>query len=320
MKSKQDLRYGTSGSEVPGTSMEYKMKFKRNLRYGMSGSDVLWIKGVLFELGYYAPSVKSVTKSSFGSDTRAAVKTFQREHVDEDGRRLKVDGVIGIRTWNAIVAAMETTPEMDLLENIGKRAAAAIAPELMRVGNTRRTLVLHALSFAYDPQVLAAYPHSLYIRGGNLYNNDGSINTITAARIRSGAKRQPQYYSNGRMEMMLEAVKVNPEITGADCSGGIVGLLRHYGLVKASFDATADQLCSNRYSASLKKSELRAGDWVGRPGHIGVYAGGGYVVEWMGGAYGCQLSNIAKRQGYSFTANKLQNKSAWTRYRRPDAY
>ena len=33
----------------------------------------------------------------------------------------------------------------------------------------------------------AQYPRSLYIRGGNLYNTDLTVNTITAARIEDGA-------------------------------------------------------------------------------------------------------------------------------------
>ena len=180
--------------------------------------------------------------------------------------------------------------------------------------------MLDALRFAYDPAVPAPYPLSLYIRGGNLYNADLKPNRITPARIQSGAKRQPQYYSAGRKEMMLEAVRVNPEITGADCSGGIVGLMRFFGLVKPTFDATADMMAGSRYSTAIAKDALRPGDWIGRSGHIGVYAGGGYVVEWMGGAYGCQLTRVNARQGYSFTAHRMVGQSGWTRYRRPDAY
>ncbi len=296
------------------------MEFKRKLKYRMSGSDVLWIKQQLLALGYYAPSVEAVFNITYGLDTRSAVKTFQRENVDEDGNRLRADGIIGVKTWNAIVRAVSATPELTLPENIGKRAAAAIAPELARVGKIRQRLVLHALQFAYDPQVPAQYPHSLYIRAGNLYNTDLKRNVITSARIQSGAKRQPQYYNKGRKEMMLEAVRYNPDITGADCSGGIVGLMRHFELVKPTFDITADMMAGNRYSAAIAKEALRAGDWVGRSGHIGIYAGGGYVVEWMGGAYGCQLSRLGQRQGYSFTAHRLVGQSGWTRYRRPDAY
>lgn len=296
------------------------MAFKRNLKYGMSGSDVLLIKQKLFELGYYAPQVKSVVKDSFGADTRAAVRAFQRDNVDENGKKLRVDGVIGSKTWRAIEMASAAEQALILPGNIGKRAAFAIGPDLMRVGELRRTIVTEALTYAYDPLVPSQYPHGLYIRGGNLYNADLTKNVITAARIRSGAKRQPQYYDGGRMEMMLEAVRINPDLTGADCSGGIVGLLRRQGLVKPTFDATADMLCSSQFSSARSRSELRAGDWIGRSGHIGIYAGGGYVVEWMGGAYGCQLSQLNARQGYSFTRRRLVKQSAWTRFRKPDAY
>lgn len=296
------------------------MDWKRTLHHGMHGLDVLWIKRQLFALGYYAPELTSIEKDRFGADTQRAVRAFQRENRDENGAWLPVDGVIASRTWSAIVRATQSAAVLTLPENIGKRAAAAIAPELARISSLRQELVLHALSFAYDPLAPSAYPHSLYIRGGNLYNTDLRINVITPARIEAGAKRQPEYYSQGRKEMMLAAVRADPSTTGADCSGGIVGLMRHFELVAPAFDATADLLSGDRYSTAIKKEALRAGDWVGRTQHIGIYVGGGYVVEWMGGAYGCQLTQLDARRGFRFTTHQLMRQSPWTRFRRPDAY
>jgi len=313
----------TIGSENVTTveNRGIEMNFKKNIKYGASGSDVLWIKQALFELGYYDTSVKAVVKQTFGKDTLAAVKAFQRENVDADGKKLRVDGIVGIKTWDAIAALQQAVSEITITlpANIGPRAAASIGPDLMRVGETRRKMALHALSFAYDPLVPAQYPYSLYIWGGNLYNADLKINAITAARIESGTKQKPEYYNNGRKDMMLAAVRADPGISGADCSGAIVGLMRRFELVKPTFDTTAD-LMASRYSSVIKSSELRPGDWVGRPGHIGIFVGGGYVVEWMGGQYGCQLSQLTKRQGYGFVSRKMENQKAWTRYRRPDAY
>ena len=178
----------------------------------------------------------------------------------------------------------------------------------------------HALAFAYDPEVPAAYPHSLYIRGGNLYNTDLGINTITRARIEAGAKRQPEYYSGGSRDMMLRAVEQRPGITGADCSGGIVGLLRHFRFTAPGFDATANSLCANGHSTAIGRDDLRPGDWVGRDGHIGLYAGGGYVVEWMGKLYGCQLSKLDNRRGYDFVGRRMRGRGGWTKFRRPKYY
>ena len=305
------------------------MTFTKNLRHMATGADVKHMKDALVALGYLQKS----THSLFGDDTLAAVRAYQRTHRDIEGRPLAVDGVIGRKTWAAIErdrAALDgeqagEKPEPgegapDLPENIGPAAAAAIGAALRGVSGQRQALVRHALAFAYDPEVPAAYPHSLYIRGGNLYNADLGINTITRARIEAGAKRQPEYYSGGSRDMMLRAVEQRPGITGADCSGGIVGLLRHFRFTAPGFDATANSLCANGHSTAIGRDDLRPGDWVGRDGHIGLYAGGGYVVEWMGKLYGCQLSKLDNRRGYDFVGKKLRSKSAWTKFRRPKYY
>lgn len=296
------------------------MEFKRNLRRGMRGADVRYIKELLLLTGSYTDNITVIRNDGFGADTLRAVRLFQRGHRDEDGRRLAVDGVIGRRTWRAIETAQPGGSALVLPSHIGAVAASNIAPELERVSETRQALVLEALTFAFDPAHSRDYPLSLYIRGGNLYNTDLTPNIIDSARIEAGAKRQPQYYDGGRKEMMLAAVRAEPGLTDADCSGGIVGLMRRFGLVKPSFDTTADSLCSKSHSVSCARDELRPGDWVGRSGHIGVYAGGGYVVEWMGGAYGCQLSRLDARRGWNFVTKKLHTQSAWSRYRKPEYY
>ena len=305
------------------------MTFTKNLRHMATGADVKHMKDALVALGYLQKS----THSLFGDDTLAAVRAYQRTHRDTEGRPLAVDGVIGRKTWAAIErdrAAVDgeqagEKPEPgegapDLPENIGPAAAAAIGAALRGVSGQRQALVRHALAFAYDPEVPAAYPHSLYIRGGNLYNTDRGINTITRARIEAGAKRQPEYYSGGSRDMMLRAVEQRPGITGADCSGGIVGLLRHFRFTAPGFDATANSLCANGHSTAIGRDDLRPGDWVGRDGHIGLYAGGGYVVEWMGKLYGCQLSKLDNRRGYDFVGRRMRGRGGWTKFRRPKYY
>lgn len=305
------------------------MTFTKNLRHMATGADVKHMKDALVALGYLQKS----THSLFGDDTLAAVRAYQRTHRDAEGRPLAVDGVIGRKTWAAIerdraALAGEQAGEKpetgegapDLPENIGPAAAAAIGAALRGVSGQRQALVRHALAFAYDPEVPAAYPHSLYIRGGNLYNTDLGINTITRARIEAGAKRQPEYYSGGSRDMMLRAVEQRPGITGADCSGGIVGLLRHFRFTAPGFDATANSLCANGHSKAIGSDDLRPGDWVGRDGHIGLYAGGGYVVEWMGKLYGCQLSKLDNRRGYDFVGRRMRGRGGWTKFRRPKYY
>ena len=290
------------------------VEYTRLLKHLMEGDDVRAVKERLVALGY----LHAATHDTFGDDTLEAVRAFQAAN------GLEADGVVGPLTWAALfdAAAQPVEPVDTALfpPNIGPAAATAVAAQLGAVSATRQKLVLEALRHAYDPAVPASYPYSLYIRGGNLYNSDFTVNTITAKRIEDGARRQPAYYSGGSKEMMLAAVAANPETTGADCSGGVVGLMRFTRVVSGGFDATANSLCGSGHSTAIDKTELRPGDWVGRDGHIGLYAGGGYVVEWMGQLYGCQLSRLADRQGYDFVAKRLRGRSGWTKYRRPKYY
>jgi hypothetical protein len=86
---------------------------------------------------------------------------------------------------------------------------------------------------------------------------------------------------------MLDEIKKNPKLPASDCSGMEVGYLREYNLVSSTFDATANGLAGSGQSKQISKNSLVPGDWVHKTGHIGTYVGGGYVVEFAGGEYGC---------------------------------
>lgn len=295
----------------------------RILRRGMTGQDVRQVKERLFQLGYYAPAIAVITKDSFGTDTLRAVKAFQAAN------GLACDGIVGPLTFAALLRTEDgltgvggdtADPPPDLPGNVGEAAALAVGRSLTNASAVRRGLVLDALSFAFDPAVPRTYPLSLYIRGGNLYNADLTRNVITLSRIASGVKRQPQYYDGGRREMMEAAVRSDPGITGADCSGGVVGLLRHAGVVKPGYDLSADGFYRSGSYKKVERDFLQPGDLVHKSGHIGLYAGGGYVVEWMGGAYGCQLTKLTNRRGYSFVSGKTGRMGAWTGFLHPAYY
>lgn len=287
--------------------------YTRLLKHMMNGPDVKAVKDRLVALGYLYAS----THSTFGDDTLAAVRAFQ------SANGLEADGIVGPDTWSALFGDAKPVEPVDasaIPANIGKAAAQAIARELGGVSATRQKIVIEALRWAWDASAPAQYPYSLYIRGGNLYNTDLTANTITAARIEDGARRQPEYYTAKAKQIMLAAVAANPATTGADCSGGVVGLMRFARVVSGGFDATANSLCGSGHSSAVEKSALLPGDWVGRDGHIGLYVGGGYIVEWMGHKNGCQLTKLNDRRGYDFTTGKTGRKSGWTKFRRPRYY
>ena len=298
------------------------MKLTRNLKKGMSGADVRFVKDALFSLGFYNSKIKQITNSTFGADTYVAVCKFQRAKGLED------DGIVGPQTWAALeeaLAAEEPAKEVDFpslnkMKHISATHRAAIAKDLANVSELRQKIVLEILNYAYDKDV-PGEPRALYIFGANLYDKDLKLNYADAAEIEKHAKRYPNYFNGGRKEWMLEQVKKNPKLLASDCSGMEVGYLREHKLVPNSFDTTANNLTTaKQYSTPINKKDLKPGDWVGKAGHIGTYVGGGLVVEFYGGAYGCQLTELNNRRGWNFVAKRLEAGSPWTRFCRPTFY
>lgn len=298
------------------------MKLTRNLKKGMSGADVRFVKDALFSLGFYPSKIKQIANDTFGSDTFVAVRKFQRAKGLED------DGVVGPQTWAALekaLAAEEPAKEVDFpslgkMKHISSAHRAAIAKDLANVSELRQKIVLEILNYAYDKDV-PGEPRALYIFGANLYDKDLKLNYADAAEIEKHAKRYPTYFNGGRKEWMLEQVKKNPKLPASDCSGMEVGYLRKHKLVPSSFDTTANNFTTaKQYSTPINKKDLKPGDWVGKAGHIGTYVGGGLVVEFYGGAYGCQLTELNNRRGWNFVAKRLEAGSPWTRFCRPKFY
>ena len=298
---------------------------QRTLKYRMTGDDVLYLKNKLFALGFYSAKVTKITNNRFGADTVDAVKAFQTRY------SLNADGIVGVNTWGKLQQAIsgEEKPNEEYITaqpRIGIKAQAAINEALHSISEDRKKVVLKALEFATDASIASQfeYPSSFYIRGGNLYNKDLSLNTITEEYLTGTYKKKyASYCTSGRLEMMVAAVRFFLGIgiipNGADCSGGIVGILRYFGFVDKSFDDTANGLCGG-HSKKIAKIALLPGDFVGRNGHICLYVGGGYMVEWVGGEFGCQLTNMNDHKAWSFTKKKFVKQKVCTKYRRPKFY
>ena len=286
----------------------------RTLHHGDSGEDVLYIKRQLFEKGYYPSSVKAINSDRWGNDTDRAVENFRSRYVPQ--------GEINQVLWDAIVSA-EPLPEPEIPSNIGSTARLAIDHALQGISARRKAMVLNALMFAWDPEQPSEFPYSFYIRGANLYDGVGSLHVMTKARLDAYFKRSAysQYFSNGRKEMMLKASEANGyTASGADCSGGVVGLLRNAELVKSGWDCSADGFYKQTGSWShVSPAEILPGDLVHKSGHIGMYVGGGYTVSWEGGAYGCQLIQVGKdldqkRRDFDFVSRSYKTLGAWEHF------
>lgn len=298
-----------------GTKPSDGHTYTRLLKKGMSGADVRYMKDCLYSLNYL--KVKP-THNTFGTDTYNAVLSFQKSH------KLTVDGIIGEKTWSAIVKEVNGGASTKYLTtsdypHIAEKNLNAINDELQSISSDRIAVVKEVLKYAYDDDK-GGDVVALYVFGQNLYNTDLKLNVATASMIDKAAKVYPSYFNGGRKEWMKEEIKKNPYLPAADCSGMEVGYLRKFKYVKSSFDTTANNFCSNSYSTSVSKSNLLPGDWVGKDGHIGTYVGAGLVVEFAGGAYGCQLTKLDKRQCRNMMTGKLENMAGWTKFRNPKYY
>ncbi len=230
---------------------------------------------------------------------------------DGSGRVDVKDALYLIRCLTGRAAPKPNAPWIDPEAGVGEDAEKAVREALLTVSPLRRQLVEAALPFCYDPhgEHTAAFPKSLYLWGANLYGPDGALYCPTSAAVELLAVRKPAFFSGGRREMMLSALQnaasLGDRLTGADCSGAVVGLWRRFGLVDPAFDAVANRLLREPLSYAIRREELLPGDLAGFDGHVGLYAGAGRVVEWAGGAYGCQLTRLAGRCCWSFTEKRL---------------
>lgn len=292
----------------------------RVLHHGDSGEEVLYIKKELFAKGYFPPTVKEIKSDRWGSDTDKAVENFRSRYIPA--------GEINQVLWDAIISA-EPLPESEIPANIGSTARREIEQALSGISARRKAMVLNALIFAWDSEIPAEYPYSLYIRGANLYDGVGEPHVMTKARLDAYFKRSDysQYFSNGRKEMMLAASEAsNYSTTGADCSGGVVGLLRNAEIVKSGWDCSADGFYKQTGTWShVSARELIPGDLVHKSGHIGMYVGGCYTVSWEGGAYGCQLIDVGaqldqKRKDFDFVSRSFRTLGRWENYLHGKSY
>lgn len=71
------------------------------LRSGMEGKRVRWLQESLNALGAHLE-----VDGQFGDKTKAALKAFQKNHKDENGRKLEVDGVYGHHTARSLFLAL----------------------------------------------------------------------------------------------------------------------------------------------------------------------------------------------------------------------
>lgn len=309
--------------------------FTRTLRYKSTGAAVQSVKERLRDLDCFDPPVKEFKRPDFfGKDTERAVVKFQKKtFLDQKDW----DGVVGPKTWAALFGSAEpqepvvvepSGTDYSLMVRFSRKIRDAVIPALEGTTQLRRDICLAAIRLAIDPFNPPEYPLAFYIRGANLYDDDGDLHVMTEARLRSYFSKADwaQYYSGARMDMMWEAARASGfTIPGADCSGLIVGLMILFQIYDNDkivgndnrFDANANKLYSV-YCTPV--DDPKPGDWAWKDGHIGLYVGGGYIVEFVGGEYGCQITVAKDRRVYSFIDHKVHRFSKWQGFGDPSKY
>ena len=299
----------------------YSDEWTRILTVGMSGNDVYKAKARLHELGY----LDACTKSTFGQDTYNAVIWMQTSN------GLTGTGIIDNTTWNTLFGNDCKKPEkaeVVIPAHIGAESAKKIKAALEKTTEVRRAMVLDVLRYASDSLNPEKYPRGFYIRGGNYYNSNLTLNIMTKAKLESYLNKSAYkaYTDCGRAEMMREAgAAMNYTQAGSDCSGTVAGLWKRYlsskklaGVKKTcstGFDANANTLIS---SYCKETATPRPGDLVWKSGHIGMIVDDGTLVaEACGGAYGITISKYANRKCYNYVDGKLHSMGAWQRVGHP---
>lgn len=160
---------------------------------------------------------------------------------------------------------------------------------------------------------------------------------ITRSYVLSRNKAHPEYFTNGRLEMLLKIADecekkgewVYPIHHAWDCSG-----LWWYGANKTKLygdkevDSTAAGVYAN-YCAPIDKQELRPGDLVfyksrsaGKITHMGIVGNGGVVYEAMSGYTGVVTCESVDDRTAVYLPGKRKagqtyKRSAWTHFGRP---
>lgn len=99
---------------------EYKLG-ERTLRRGDTGADVKELQQDLLILGYKLP--KYGADADYGSETEAAVRAFQGDY------GLEVDGIIGPKSYKALVDALTPEPPEDDSPDAGSQPAYVLLIE-----------------------------------------------------------------------------------------------------------------------------------------------------------------------------------------------
>lgn len=128
----------------------------------------------------------------------------------------------------------------------------------------------------------------------------------TEVLLKRKTEQYPAHYTSGRMSRYRADIAANQIC--ADCVGGAIKgaawtllstakwTYASHGVLDKSADGMFDWCKSlGAEHGTIDTIPDRPGVAVRMKGHVGVYVGGGEVVEWRGFAYGCVVTQLAAR-------------------------
>lgn len=149
---------------------------------------------------------------------------------------------------------------------------------------------------------LAKWASDIYTGGKHVYWYGTYCNPCSASLLKGKTKQYPTHYTDKRKATYEKHIKQGKTCT--DC----VGLIKGYywelkGAIKYKRDGLPDKGANGMYSAAEIKGTIANGlpeipgilVWTKDKGHVGVYVGGGYVVEARGFSYGVQRNALKDR-------------------------
>lgn len=149
---------------------------------------------------------------------------------------------------------------------------------------------------------LAKWAEDIFAGGKHVYWYGTYCNPCTTSLLNGKTRQYPDHYKDSRQATYKKHIQQGKTCT--DC----VGLIKGYyweldGAIKYKRDGLPDKGAKGMYSATKIKGTIAKGMpeipgllvWTKTQGHVGVYVGGGYVVEARGFSYGVQRNAMNKR-------------------------
>lgn len=148
---------------------------------------------------------------------------------------------------------------------------------------------------------LAAWAESIITGGNHVYWYGTYCNPCSTSLLSGKTRQYPSHYEAKRQPTYKKHIQQGKIAT--DC----VGLIKGYywekdGAIKYKRDGLPDKGANGMYSATKIKDTIDTLPeipgllvWTSGKGHIGVYVGGGYVVEARGFSYGVQRNKLSAR-------------------------